>query len=287
MCTAQLSRQAAPTYKMADYDYEVARSFLDEVIAATITPAPRTVAAAVAVAAKPAAPLAVVKPAAKPAAAPVATATARRSEVVSPRLQKLATKQIAVGRYAFEHCGIAAEVANTAEGWRLTIAGTPGNRRYETKRHAVNAARLVMESQAAAAKAAPAPAKPAPAPIAKPAAAEIARPAPATAAPAPAARVNWRSEAAPWRKEKMTPKQARLLGHLYGKMTKCGLTANSPLASKAGLNRGEASDLIVSLKSQLGGYARTPRAAGTATEGCSIGPFNKGFCEVCGLVQNG
>lgn len=274
----------APQYKMADYEYEVSReteyTFLDDVIAATMAaPAPVTIAAAVAVV--PAKPLPVVKSAPVAAVARPAPAVAPQaapSKIAGPRLQKLATRQIAVGLYTFNHAGMVGVVKNTAEGWQLIINDVAGNRRYETKRHAVNAARIKMEQFAAA---------PATAPQAKPAA--VARPAataPAPVAAPPAPRVNWKSQEAPWRRERMTSKQASLLGHLGGKMEKCGLTATSPLASQAGLNRGQASDLIDSLKSQLGGYARAPRAAGqTAVEGCSIGPFAGGFCTICGLIE--
>lgn len=286
MCTATAARQAAPRYQMTDTAYEMAResepeSFLEMCIAATMAAAaPRTIAAAVATA--PPAPLPVVKPAAvaKPAAAPrsapAAAPVARKS---TARLQKLATRQIAVGLYTFEHAGSRGVVKNAADGWQLIINDIPGSRRYQTKRHAVNAARLVME--AAAARSAPAPAAiAAPAPAPRPA--PVAPPAPATGR-----RVSWRSAEAPWRREAMTAKQARHLAHLAGKMTACGLTSTSPLATQAGLNRGEASDLIDSLKSQLSGYARTPRTGTqTAVQGCGIGPFARGFCLKCGLPQS-
>lgn len=285
MCTATAARQAAPRYQMADTAYEMARerepeSFLEMCIAATMA-APQTIAAAVAAA--PPAPLPVVKPAAvakppAPRSAPVAAPVARKSNG-TPRLQKLSTRQIAVGLYTFEHAGSRGVVKNAADGWQLIINDIPGSRRYETKRHAVNAARLVMESAAAAAPAPVAPAAIAAAPVARPA------PAPAPA-PATGRRVSWRSAEAPWRREQMTSKQARHLAHLAGKMTACGLESTNPLATQAGLNRGEASDLIDSLKSQLSAYGRQPPRPGTRRQGCSIGPFANGYCVSCGLVQS-
>ena len=293
MCTTQLSRQpaAAAAERVTEYRETIAAvgfdAFLLQVIAATERNlSTKPIAAAVAEAAKPAAALPVIV---TPKPAPVAAkpqpivqpAAARQSS--SPRLQKLSTTQIAPGRYAFTHCGVSGEVASSSEGWRLTIAGVAGNRRYETKRHAVNSARLVIEGNSK--PAAPVAAKPQPA--AAPAAAAP-RPAPAAAAApvAPAGR-GWKSADAPWRREPVTSKQSRLLMHLRGKMSDCGLTPASPLANQTGLNRGQASDLIDAMKSQLGDYSRAPRTATqTAVQGCSVGPFAGGVCTICGLVEN-
>jgi hypothetical protein len=211
------------------------------------------------------------EPVARPARQP------RTGRIASPRRQKLATRQLAVGRYAFTYLGVACEVARDATGWRLTIGGTAGNRRYETKRHAVNAARVFLDKQASQAPAATA----APA-IRQPQA--VVAPAPLAQQPAaPARRVNWRDPAAPWRQEPVSRRQARLIGHLLDKARACGLNLAAVNASP--VNKGAASELIDALKAAIGNAANVARQTGVALDGCDIGPFAGGYCTVCGLIE--
>ena len=205
-------------------------------------------------------------PAPQAAPAPVASR--------SPRRQKLATVGIGPGRYAFGYLGKQCEVARDSAGqWFLKIDGREGSRRYNTKRHAVNAARLFIEGAAAA-----------PAPVAaQEAAAVAAAPTPAAAAPPAVAA----GEALPvgWRRESITRKQIKYLLHLRRQLGRCGLSPRSPLAEKNGLNRGEASDLIDSLKSQLREYGAGGNGNGGAIQTCNAGPFYNGFCTICFLPQ--
>lgn len=167
-----------------------------------------------------------------------------------PRRQKLATEQVAPGRYMFRHCGSRCEVARGADGWVLIIDGRPGARRYETKRHACNFARVYLESRTAEQPA------PAPAPVA------VAAP----AAPAPVA-----DQPGEWRSLAPTVKQVRYLARLRRKAAAAGI----PYATPAQITRGAASDLIDQLRAAIGAEC----ADGDC---CCIGPFARGFCTVCG-----
>lgn len=190
---------------------------------------------------------------------PAAVARTRQPRTAAParkpRRQKLATEQIAPGRYAFVYCGSQCEVTRGADGWVLVIDGRPGAKRYETKRHACNFARIYLESRTAEQ-----PAALATAPVAV--AAPVAAPAPA----APAA-----DQPGEWRSLAPTARQVRYLARLRRKAAAAGI----PYATPAQLTRGVASDLIDRLRDDIG-------AECADGESCCIGPFARGVCAVCG-----